>query len=169
MRLKLRIDDDVPLVATKPPTTGKIVGLNFFPPSGDAGAGLWTATTDGARLMGDALAWREMPSSPDTRRCGWHFGAPGSAAYLTDVQSKLNNARGVIYSGGYSRCTGLHSADQGRTVNNIAPCLCSAMFFFMTALLLVIRWQIFFRCRRRIVAAEFSYSTGHPLSGRSSR
>ena len=51
------LEHDVPLVATNRPTTVKIVGLNFFPPSSDAQAGLWTASTDGALLMGNALAW----------------------------------------------------------------------------------------------------------------
>jgi hypothetical protein len=49
--------DGDPLVATKKPTTGNIVGLNFYPPSSDASAGFWDATTNGARLMANALLW----------------------------------------------------------------------------------------------------------------
>jgi hypothetical protein len=49
--------DGIPLVATMQPTTGKIVGLNFYPGSSDVMPGLWDPTTDGARLMGNALAW----------------------------------------------------------------------------------------------------------------
>lgn len=46
-----------PLVGTKLPTMGRVVGLNFFPPSSDAASGLWLANTDGARLMANALLW----------------------------------------------------------------------------------------------------------------
>jgi hypothetical protein len=49
--------NNFPLVATKQPTTGKIVGLNFFPPSSDANSSFWTATTDGALLMANSLLW----------------------------------------------------------------------------------------------------------------
>jgi hypothetical protein len=41
----------LPLVVTK----GTSVGLNFFPPSSDARADLWTATTDGDLLLRNAL------------------------------------------------------------------------------------------------------------------
>jgi serine/threonine protein kinase len=47
----------VPLVAIKQSASGRVVGLNFFPPSSDARDGFWDASTDGARLMGNALAW----------------------------------------------------------------------------------------------------------------
>jgi len=48
--------DGQPFVAfgTKP-AGGRVVALNMFPPSSDAAADLWDATTDGARLIGNAL------------------------------------------------------------------------------------------------------------------
>jgi hypothetical protein len=46
-----------PLIAAKTPTVGRIAGLNFYPPSSDARSDFWTASTDGARLMADALLW----------------------------------------------------------------------------------------------------------------
>ena len=46
-----------PLVATKHPTSGRIVGLNFYPPSTGARSDFWSANTDGARLMANALNW----------------------------------------------------------------------------------------------------------------
>jgi hypothetical protein len=46
-----------PLVGAKDIAPGRTAGLNFFPPSSDAGSGLWLAGTDGARLMADALLW----------------------------------------------------------------------------------------------------------------
>jgi hypothetical protein len=51
--------DGLPLVVTKQPTIGRIVALNFFPPSSDSSPnyGFWDSSTDGARLMGNALAW----------------------------------------------------------------------------------------------------------------
>jgi hypothetical protein len=35
---------------------GHVVGLNFYPPSSDARADFWAASTDGARLIANALA-----------------------------------------------------------------------------------------------------------------
>ncbi len=80
----------VPLVATKQPTTGKIVGLNFFPPSSDARSDLWAATTDGARLMGNALAWAGNCITADTSGVVGIYGAD-DPDYALDVQSKLNS------------------------------------------------------------------------------
>jgi serine/threonine protein kinase len=50
-------DNGVPLVAIKQLASGRIVGLNFYPVSSDAGDDFWDASTDGARLLGNALAW----------------------------------------------------------------------------------------------------------------
>ena len=48
--------DGEPLVGTRTmPGTGEIVGLNLFPPSSDARSDLWDRTSDGARLIGNAL------------------------------------------------------------------------------------------------------------------
>ena len=50
--------NDVPLVATKQLTDkGRIVGLNFYPPSSDFRSDLWDSTTDGALLMANSLLW----------------------------------------------------------------------------------------------------------------
>ena len=46
-----------PLVAAKDIGAGHFAGLNFFPPSSDARSDFWVASTDGARLMADALLW----------------------------------------------------------------------------------------------------------------
>ena len=46
-----------PLLGAKDMAPGRMVGLNFFPPSSDAGSGFWVSTTDGAQLMADALLW----------------------------------------------------------------------------------------------------------------
>lgn len=46
-----------PLVGVKDVSGGRIVGLNFYPPSSDARSDFWVAATDGARLMANALAW----------------------------------------------------------------------------------------------------------------
>jgi hypothetical protein len=43
--------DNEPLVAVK----GNVVGLNFFPPSSDARSDFWNASTNGVRLMTNAL------------------------------------------------------------------------------------------------------------------
>jgi hypothetical protein len=84
--------NDIPLVATKQPTSGKIVGLNFYPPSSDYLAGNWVAATDGARLMGNALAWAGNCITTDTKGVVGIYGAVGALnlARLTDIQIKLN-------------------------------------------------------------------------------
>lgn len=46
-----------PLVGTQIMPGGRVAGLNFFPPSSDARGDFWAATTDGARLMANALLW----------------------------------------------------------------------------------------------------------------
>jgi hypothetical protein len=46
-----------PLVGSTNHAPGRVVGLNFFPPSSDASAGFWVSSTDGAKLMVNALLW----------------------------------------------------------------------------------------------------------------
>jgi hypothetical protein len=46
-----------PLVGAKQSGVGRVVGLNFYPPSSDALVSGWTASTDGGRLMANALLW----------------------------------------------------------------------------------------------------------------
>lgn len=50
--------DGEPLVAYK----GRVVALNFYPPSSDARADFWKSTTGGVRLMTNALLWGTFPS-----------------------------------------------------------------------------------------------------------
>jgi hypothetical protein len=49
--------DGHPLVATLDRGSSRVVGLNFYPPSSDARADFWPVSTDGARLMANALAY----------------------------------------------------------------------------------------------------------------
>jgi hypothetical protein len=46
-----------PLVATLNSFAGRVVALNFYPPSSDSRADFWTSGTDGARLMANALTY----------------------------------------------------------------------------------------------------------------
>ena len=46
-----------PLVGSIDDRPGRCAGLNFFPPSSDVNSVGWVSTTDGARLMTDALLW----------------------------------------------------------------------------------------------------------------
>jgi hypothetical protein len=46
-----------PLVGGKDDGAGRSAGLNFFPPSSDATGFGWISSTDGARLMANALLW----------------------------------------------------------------------------------------------------------------
>ena len=55
--LVARWSNGQPLVGTKVPTAGRIVGLNFYPPSSDVRGDFWVSSTSGARLMANALIW----------------------------------------------------------------------------------------------------------------
>jgi uncharacterized repeat protein (TIGR01451 family) len=46
-----------PLVGVRQTAGGRVVGLNFFPPSSTVSSDFWTASTDGGRLMANALLW----------------------------------------------------------------------------------------------------------------
>jgi hypothetical protein len=54
-----------PLVAARPgPYGGRIVGLNFYPPSSTVSGGLWDSTTQGALLMVNALQYAAETPAP---------------------------------------------------------------------------------------------------------
>ena len=46
-----------PLIGALNDGAGRVAGLNFFPPSNDVRSDFWVSTTDGARLMLNALLW----------------------------------------------------------------------------------------------------------------
>lgn len=52
------------LVSYKPVATGMVVSLNMYPPSSDARGDFWTASTDGARLMANALTFAASAGTP---------------------------------------------------------------------------------------------------------
>ncbi len=56
-----RWTDNLPLVTFKQISTRPVVGLNFYPPSSTARSDFWTASTDGARLMGNSLLFAAAP------------------------------------------------------------------------------------------------------------
>ncbi|MEW5940445.1 MAG: HYR domain-containing protein [Chloroflexota bacterium] len=57
--------DNHPLIATKEFGIGKIVGLNFYPTSSDAASyGFWDSSTDGARIMANAISWAGCDTTP---------------------------------------------------------------------------------------------------------
>ncbi len=109
--------DGQPLVATKQLTAGRMVGLNFYPPSSDARADFWpAATTDGARLLANALFWAACGSTtnvsttsswdghygigsfgePDTATYGQTFVAPVNTPTLTSFTLSLTNITGLV-------------------------------------------------------------------------
>jgi len=58
--------DGTPLIATRTFSSGaNEVALNFFPPSSDAWPGLWQSSTDGGRIMSNALLYAGNISSED--------------------------------------------------------------------------------------------------------
>ncbi len=54
-----------PLVGTKSTAPGRVVGLGFYPPSGDARSDFWEPSTQGGLLMANALNWSAQ-SGPNT-------------------------------------------------------------------------------------------------------
>lgn len=46
-----------PLIATRTVGSGRVVALNFYPPSSDARGDFWSSSTDGGAIMGNALRW----------------------------------------------------------------------------------------------------------------
>jgi uncharacterized repeat protein (TIGR01451 family) len=50
-------NNGVPLIAVKEVAAGRSVGLNFYPPSSDVLGGAWLSSTDGGRIMANALLW----------------------------------------------------------------------------------------------------------------
>ncbi len=53
-----------PLIGAKEMQNGRIVGLNFYPPSSDSESSFWASNTDGARLMANALRWAAWDNEP---------------------------------------------------------------------------------------------------------
>ncbi|MBI2516092.1 MAG: PEP-CTERM sorting domain-containing protein [Opitutae bacterium] len=51
----------VPLVAISPGFNGRIVSLNFFPPSSDIRSDFWDSSTNGLRLMTNSLNFVSIP------------------------------------------------------------------------------------------------------------
>jgi hypothetical protein len=50
-----------PLIAELDTFAGRVLSLNFYPPSSDSRADFWDATTDGAILMANALNYTAIP------------------------------------------------------------------------------------------------------------
>lgn len=54
----------IPLVGVNDVLGGKSVGLNFYPPSSDVRSDFWAASTDGARLLANALNYAAGDGTP---------------------------------------------------------------------------------------------------------
>jgi len=79
-----------PLVTVRRgPAGGRVIGLNMYPVSGDALFGSWLATTDGARLMANALRFAASPQTPDGSGPKVALLAADDAVMAEDVSCKL--------------------------------------------------------------------------------
>lgn len=92
-----------PLVATKATSGRRIVGLNFYPPSTDSRGDFWVASTDGGRLMGNALLWAAAGD------CGNGAIDPGEACDDADTSSGDGCSDQCQLEGGFN-CAGAPSA-----------------------------------------------------------
>jgi hypothetical protein len=85
--------DGRPLVAIKQPSAGITVGLNFFPPSSDCRSDFWPTSTDGGRLMANALNFA----------CGQTDSCPTTGC-LQDDSNPGNVVRFNAFTGQYTFC-----------------------------------------------------------------
>ena len=83
-------NDQPAVVACSRPQGGHTVGLNFLPPSSDVDSALWTATSDGARLMANALRFAAALSAPANS-------APTADAGA-DITIEATSAAGAAFS-----------------------------------------------------------------------
>jgi hypothetical protein len=76
------------LVAARQVGAGRLVGLNFFPVSSDVYSGWWVSSTDGAKLIGNALVWA-AGKPPET---AWLSTPSGVTNYLPgqDITLSVN-------------------------------------------------------------------------------
>lgn len=80
-----------PLVAARlGPQGGRVIGLNFFPPSSDAGAAFWISATDGEMLMANALRYAAQPAAAPSGPVVALLGSD-EAAWMQDVRCKLQD------------------------------------------------------------------------------
>jgi autotransporter-associated beta strand protein len=87
--------DGLPLAAEKPGFAGKIIGLNFYPPSNAARSDFWLTSTNGGRLLANALRYTGGGASLIYRTSanfGTSLGDDGFEVYntLTNTWTPLN-------------------------------------------------------------------------------
>ena len=81
-----------PLVVLKvAPSGAAVVGLNMFPPSSDARVDFWDASTDGTRLMANALL--PLAQQPDGLIRKLHSGFVGNNVYNTTAALQTVKSR----------------------------------------------------------------------------
>ncbi len=107
-----------PLIAVKQLTTGRVVGMNFFPPSSDVRSDFWVASTDGARLMANSLA----------------FAAGGVGIVPDDIAVSVTDSPDPVALGGTVTYTVTvtnsgPSAAAGVTVTNFIPATANLISF----------------------------------------
>src|SRR5438552_522217 len=92
-------NNNQPLVATKQLTAGRMVGLNFYPPSSDSRNDFWNAATDGARLMANALLWAGKQSPMATNLINFDDLAAPTGFISTTRLTNRYQSLGVIFEG----------------------------------------------------------------------
>ncbi len=103
-----------PLVATRVgPRGGRVVGLNYFPPSSDVSAGYWTSATDGEILMANALRFAAQPAPPPSDGPAVALVAAENPAWIEDVRCKLQNLQL------FSRVDGIDSRSTTPTLSTL--------------------------------------------------
>jgi hypothetical protein len=75
---------NTPLVATRHVNSGKVAGLNFYPPSSDVRADFWNAGTGGGVLMANAINFVSNNSVD-----ALIIGAPVDPAWNTEVKDRV--------------------------------------------------------------------------------
>ncbi|MCA9293687.1 MAG: hypothetical protein KDA20_07730 [Phycisphaerales bacterium] len=99
-----------PLVATRVDLAGRRVDLGMFPPSSDAFADAWTSSTDGARLMANALVYASGCPGVGLFGCGSSLYRQGpnvdESSWNSNTPANIQNAQAwaddfTLPGGGY--------------------------------------------------------------------
>ena len=106
--------DNAPLVACR----GNVVALNFFPPSSGVGSSYWNSSTDGVRLMTNALSAPCVQTITVVKRLVPEYDS-GRFNLRIDGTTYAANVGNLGTTGKISVATGTHSVSETAAANTL--------------------------------------------------
>jgi len=105
--------DGTPLVGVITVGSSVRVDLSLYPPSSDAGSGYWVSSTDGARLMANAIAYTIGSSCSQFSRCSnctyggcqWCLDTNTCSSPSTSCPDRIVNPSDCPVDCGHSKCS----------------------------------------------------------------